>query len=85
MCKKIIITFLISSLKSLLLNKTEKDKFPQLAIEQFEMIENKNLHLLDSLFKANKENSFEIKNYLEIGHLAFQQRFCSYDKNFHNF
>ena len=68
-----------------IIEQTKKDKFPQLAIEQFEMIENKNLHLLDSLFKANKEISFEIKNYLEIGDLASQQRYCSSNKNFHNF
>ena len=84
MYKKNIFTLLLFLAPIAFIEKTKDNNFSQINSNKYVKIGSYNYQPIDSLFKANEENSIEIKNCWEEGDLLSQKRYCSSnEKYFH--
>ena len=86
MYKKTIFTLILFLAPIAFLEQPKQDNSSKSISNENDTIGRNNLHLIDSLFEANEENSVEVKNCWEDGDLLSQKRYClSNGKYFYSF
>ena len=77
MHKKTIFTLLLFLAPIAFFDQPKQNSSSLIINNKNDIVERNNLQLINSLFKANEENSIEIKDCWEKGDLLSQKKYCS--------